>query len=316
MSLARTARAIKQASRQKYTDRNQWLKIAKPLRNSLREAQREALLAYLLHTLNLDNSRALYTHFLIDVEMSACMLTSRIAQAISSIQLFVQRCLMNLENVRLSPKDSEEWNWMKNYRSWEAARKTFINPENWLYPQLRDDKTPLFSATRKVVLMQGEITATTVQHKYREYLAGLDRIANLEIHATVRQWEPHHDVLHVFGRTRNIPHLYFYRRWVEQRYWTNWEPVEIAIEGNHLVPVVWEGHLYLFWPTFMEKGEVPQSPNVARQIEKVTSGDINVQLSVKRYYEIKMSWSTFINAEMVLLLKSLRNVLLRTLVQT
>ena len=36
-------------------------------------------------------------HFLIDVEMAPCMMTSRIKQAISSVQLFVQRCLMNLE---------------------------------------------------------------------------------------------------------------------------------------------------------------------------------------------------------------------------
>lgn len=32
-----------------------------------------------------------YSWFLIDTQMSACMLTSRIKQAISSVQLFVQR---------------------------------------------------------------------------------------------------------------------------------------------------------------------------------------------------------------------------------
>ncbi len=43
------------------------------------------------------DTNGLFDYFLIDVEMSSCMGTSRIKQAISSVQLFVRRCLMNLE---------------------------------------------------------------------------------------------------------------------------------------------------------------------------------------------------------------------------
>jgi hypothetical protein len=39
----------------------------------------------------------LYEHFLIDCELDACMATSRIRLALSTVQLFVTRCLMNLE---------------------------------------------------------------------------------------------------------------------------------------------------------------------------------------------------------------------------
>jgi hypothetical protein len=35
------------------------------------------------------------------------------------------------------------WSWLKRYRAWQANRKTFVLPENWLEPELRDDKTPL-----------------------------------------------------------------------------------------------------------------------------------------------------------------------------
>ena len=53
---------------------------------------------------------------------SACMLTSRIKQAISSVQLYVQRCLLNLEQPTVTPDaiDVKQWEWRKLYRVWEA----------------------------------------------------------------------------------------------------------------------------------------------------------------------------------------------------
>lgn len=36
------------------------------------------------------------------------------------------------------------WKWIKNYRIWEANRKVFLYPENWIEPELRDDKSPFF----------------------------------------------------------------------------------------------------------------------------------------------------------------------------
>lgn len=37
-----------------------------------------------------------------------------------------------------------ERNWLKRYRAWQANRKEFLAPDNWLEPELRDDKTPVF----------------------------------------------------------------------------------------------------------------------------------------------------------------------------
>src|SRR5699024_3674984 len=101
------------------------------------------------------DANSLFKYFLIDVEMDSCQLTSRIKQALSSVQLFVQRCFLNLENrfVQVtgdekkdvsSPNAWSQWRWMKNYRVWEANRKIFLYPENWLEPELRDDKSPFF----------------------------------------------------------------------------------------------------------------------------------------------------------------------------
>lgn len=84
-------------------------------------------------------------------------------QAISSTQLFVQRALMNLESdVQLSADDAREWKWMKNYRVWEANRKVFLYPENWIEPELRDNKTSFFKELENN-LLQSEITAESAE---------------------------------------------------------------------------------------------------------------------------------------------------------
>ena len=71
------------------------------MRDVIREKQRAVLVDYLIARspeLDQQDANRLYSHFLIDVEMAPCMMTSRIKQAIGSVQLFVQRCLMNLED--------------------------------------------------------------------------------------------------------------------------------------------------------------------------------------------------------------------------
>jgi hypothetical protein len=47
--------------------------------------------------------------------------------------------LQPIPEVQWEPK---KWEWMKNYRLWEASRKVFLYPENWLEPELREDKSP------------------------------------------------------------------------------------------------------------------------------------------------------------------------------
>lgn len=221
----------------------------------------------------------LYAHFLVDVEMDPCMLTSRIVLAHSSVQLFVQRCMFNLEpEVLLSPEDTKEWEWMKQYRVWEANRKVFLYPENWLQPELRDDKTPIFESLESG-LLQGELNEATMEREFLGYLRELNQVAKLEINAIYRQWEKKKDILHVFGRTPGVPHIYFYRKWVDQKFWTAWEKVDLDIEGDHLIPVVWNQRLYLFWPIFLEKAE--QVENDGGEPEKLN------------YYEIRMAWTEY-----------------------
>ena len=291
------AQEIREAARAK-VDAAQWLTIVRPLEDQLRERRRDALVAYLLHHPELwrpsatragalaPTTNQLYEHFLIDVEMSACQLTSRIRQAIAAVQLFIQRCQMGLEDNELPNELSRQWEtWRKTYRYWEANRKVFLYPENWIEPELRDDKTPFFKDLENA-LLQNEVTEQVVEDAYFRYLTQLNEVARLEIMGLYVEKEAGVDVLHVFGRTPGIPHHYYYRRRINSRIWTAWEKVELDIEGDHLIPVVWNRRLHLFWPIFTEKA-----------VQKTTISESEQGTAPLKYWEIGLACSEYRNKQ-------------------
>ncbi len=255
------AQEAKRAHKAQY-DNAAWLEIARPIADQLREAQRAALVAYLLPRVGATDSGDLFDYFLIDVEMSPCMQTSRIKQAISSVQLFIQRCRMNLEP-KVSPDKIEPklWRWRKNYRVWEANLKVFLYPENWIEPELRDDKTPFFRELESE-LLQNEVTNETAEKALSNYLQKLETVSNLKIcgmHEQTKfsEGEKRQNVLHVFGRTFATPRIFYYRQLVtvnaNYRYWTPWEEVSLDIEADEVLPVIWNRRLYLFWKVIKEE---------------------------------------------------------------
>ena len=280
------SRAVICAVRAKY-DHAQWLKVAKPLRDVIRNKQRSALVDYLVSRpnpklgQNWQDPKDLFAYFLIDVEMSPCMMTSRIKQAINSVQLFVQRCLMNLEPDVQADDEYDDawiwWQWMKNYRVWEANRKVFVYPENWIEPELRDDKSPFFKELESE-LLQSDVTMETAEAALGRYLEKLDQVARLQIVGICSQ-RGHKDILHVFGRTYTSPHVYYYRNLVDARYWTAWERIDLEIQGDHLIPVLWSNRLFLFWPIFIEKVETNEADSK--------------DLDYSKYWEIKLAWSEY-----------------------
>ena len=132
--LAADTAKIKQVVKSKY-DNSDWLQISKDAQDRLREKKRDALITYLLAnqgTQTWQNTDDLYAFFLMDVRMCSCQPTSRIVQATNSVQLFVQRCFMQLEQGIIvdTTVDSSwtQWQWMKNFRVWQANQKCSCGP--------------------------------------------------------------------------------------------------------------------------------------------------------------------------------------------
>src|SRR5262249_15150033 len=147
----------------------------------LRERRRDALVDYLVARDQLQGPDELYERYLIDVETGSCLKTTRLLQGITALQLFIQRVLLNLEQgLALSESQRALWEWMQNYRVWEANRKVFLFPENWLLPDLRDDKTAIFRDLEGA-LEQDEPTGDTAERAFRGYLDAFSDLSHINV---------------------------------------------------------------------------------------------------------------------------------------
>lgn len=259
------ARMVRKATKSKYSQ-EQWLKVVKPIQNKLRTAQRDALVDYILANPGIVGSTAavlktannLFEHLLIDVEMESCMKTSRLKMAISSAQLFMDRAILKLEKspdgsttINLSQEAIKQWHeWRKWYRIWEANRKVFLYPENWIEPELRDKKTKFFREL-EAHLLQDEITDARVEDGFRIYLEGLNEVARLEPVSAYQQTAYGRNILHVFARTDSNPQRYYYRN-REDNEWSDWQKIDVDIKSDQVSPVMWNNKLYVFWLTFQK----------------------------------------------------------------
>jgi Neuraminidase-like domain/Salmonella virulence plasmid 28.1kDa A protein len=296
---------MQNALRAKYEDESIWLNALQPISDQLRSRQRDALVSYVLHkmqnnpsTKHIDTSDKLFEYFLIDIETAPCTKTSRIKQAISTVQLFIQRCLMNLEP-EISPASikANQWEWMKRYRVWEANRKIFLYPENLLHPELRDNKSSFFRDLEGE-LLQADITDELAETALLNYLEKLDDVSKLDICGMFLQenelGNKMDDILHVFGRTIGASRKYYYRRF-EYGYWTPWEKVDLDIEDNPISPVVWKNRLFLFWLNIVKKGsDANPFPDGNKTPAQLSNDDLN-NAGKKENIEINLSWSEYYN---------------------
>ena len=67
---------------------------------------------------------------------------------------------MSLGRRRKAYIPAVEWEWRRHFRTWQANRRVFLYPENYLEPELRDDKTPLFKELEDTLLQQ-QVTEQT-----------------------------------------------------------------------------------------------------------------------------------------------------------
>lgn len=298
------ARDLKEAIKARF-EPEAWQRVARPIFDKLRQRQRDALVSHVMHQCGFTSIEQLYEYFLVDPGMEPVVQTSRIRLAISSVQTFIQRCLLNLE-ANVPPCaiiHADQWEWMKRYRVWEANRKIFLFPENWLEPELRDDKTYQFDALEGA-LLQDDVSGDLVEDAFLAYLKNLDELARLDIVAihleTQAEWSQNR--LHVIGRTFSEPYKYFYRH-CSHRMWTPWEPIPVEIEGNHLAPVVWRDRLYLFWVTFMEKTAptdqgADRSFNLPAEYTDPETAPVKIPMSeVETVVEARLHWIEYFQGQ-------------------
>ncbi|WP_285584997.1 hemopexin repeat-containing protein [Herbidospora sp. NBRC 101105] len=229
--------------------------------DDLNVLKRDALVPAVLHLHpELATAAEIYEHALIDVAMGKEGVTSRIREAIAATQLYLHRYLLDLEELSseedVKPRLRTWWTWLKNYRIWEANRKVFLYPENYIRPELRDTKTPAFKELEDD-LLQGEITPESVQRAYKRYLDEYTEVSRLAI-AGAYVYRADDDAegtrqLVLFGRTRTEPRRWYFRE-AEFRdgerlsaSWEPWSRVDVQIEAEQVHPVHAFGRVFVFW---------------------------------------------------------------------
>ncbi|BDG77058.1 MULTISPECIES: neuraminidase-like domain-containing protein [Wolbachia] len=242
--------------------------VKERVKKYLAEQKRDILARYLVHILKIKDMRELYSHLLIDVEMSDCSKISPLKAALNSVQLYIHRSIMGLEKDVTIDKElnEEKWKWLSSYREWEAISKINLYPENYLNPTLQKIISPEYK-TLQNTLMQGNITDEAVSNGYLKYFEDFEGVSTLKIvdsyfeEVEDKIFGAKKDTLYIIGRTIAQPYNYYYRTAVFDKdnekfvYWTAWEKIESAIPAETVTPIYAFNRLFIFWLQQVTKKE-------------------------------------------------------------
>ena len=281
----------------------EWNKFIQGVHDKIRQSKRNALAAVVcFESQKQDTCRYypvafvdeddIYSYYLFDVKMEPDMAISRTVQAVSCIQLYVQRALMGIEgNYTLNDTQKEQWEWMKNYQVWVANRKVFLYPENWIDGDLREDKTPFFKDLEDRLAEIGN-DQEALTEALGDYLKKVTDTSEVDIVGACMQNGGKHAgtiyTLHIIGCTRGEPHSYYYRTYeatpLYGGYWSPWEEVPVEIDGAAIQPAILGGHLHILWLQVVQ-GE--------RQKKTGNAGTNQATVSVEYFAEIRLKWVSY-----------------------
>jgi hypothetical protein len=155
-----------------------------PLRNALIQAS-DAI------GTNLDERAEWITgRLLIDAKAGGCQVTTRVEQAIETIQTLIFslrtgqfKQLATIPLSLIADNFDEEWKWIGSYATWRAAMFVFLYPENILQPSLLPYKTQVFEEliTNTRAKRLDPANACKEAETYAKYFRD---ICSLEIEAT------------------------------------------------------------------------------------------------------------------------------------
>ncbi|MEM9984453.1 MAG: neuraminidase-like domain-containing protein, partial [Bacteroidota bacterium] len=270
-----------------------WDTLERQIRDELNTLRRDALLPYLIHHWSelypdqapVEDRRDVYERLLIDVDMESCGETSYVKEAISAVQLYLHRYLLNLEALELKSEEEEQarqelkeqWQWMKSYRVWEANRKVFLFPENYLRPELRGDKTPGFQ-TLEEELLQSNLDEKAITRAYKKYLDQYTEVSRLTIAGGYVYDDPNElysKALVLFGHTKSDPATYYYRTASFDNgesnsvTWEPWRDTGLQISSRRVYPVFAFGRIFVFW--LEEETRIIESESA--ELDTVSSDD-------------------------------------------
>ena len=283
------SQAVREITKAKYDD-EKWVKVSEKLEGELNERKRDVLTAWIVWKQKYENLRHLSQELLIDVETSSAISVSIIKEATLALQTYLHRCRMGLEaGVEKLEIPENWWQWIMNYRIWEANRKVFLYPENYLDPSLRKLKSPIFQELEEE-LQQSEITQESVEKAYQNYFDKFTEIAQLKpaggYRCTVEKNFEAQDTLYLFGRTATEPYTYYYRQCINPEAnnptWEAWQKIDLVINSEHINATYAFNKLFIFWVEVVQIEKTQQKGN-KQEVETATETKATIKYSFQKF---------------------------------
>jgi len=244
------------------------------LLQNIKEARRDALVSnYIANFVpeklvgKITDADSLYEYLLLDTKISDLVIASPIEEAISSVQLFINRCVEGYEG-SLSSESNDlftegnflyNWNdYNKRYSTWSSKERVKYYAGSYIDPTLRNGKTEIFQNMENRI-NHGKLTPDTVDSALQDYLTSYERLTNLE-YISVNKGNDE-SVLFFIGRTRTTPYEYYWRQLTLKEdsdnklvpsEWSEWKKISASINDPlyGYVRVYWHNNrLHIRWVT-------------------------------------------------------------------
>ncbi|QXO43942.1 hypothetical protein CXB74_006885 [Morganella morganii] len=244
----------------------------------------------------LANRDDIWRELLVDGKVSADITTTRLADAIAGIQLYINRTIAGdetgAESAVLERQFFKDWDtYNKRYSTWAGVSQLVYYPENTIDPTIRIGQTGMMN-TMLEQLSQSELNSDTLEDGFRQYLTAFEQVANLKVVSG------YHDALDIdegntwfIGTSQTEPKKYYWRKADHRKCqygrfaanaWSDWKEITCAINPYQEMvrPVIFRSRLYLLW--------------VEEQIRKDAKGENDISAFSIKLTHIKYdgSWAS------------------------
>lgn len=234
------------------------------LHAQLDEAISTALSAYCIQILSfrgVTDRDTLYSHLLIDNQVSAQVKTTRLAQAIASLQLYINRALTGTDGsvdngVKSRPFFTDWDRYNKRYSTWAGVSMLAYYPENYIDPTMRLGQTGMMDEMLQS-LSQSQLTEDSVESAFKTYMTRFEEIANLDVVSGYHN-SPSAETGSSYLVGKSAAGEYYWRSVdlamlsagkLPANAWSEWKKISTAISPfNDLIrPVIYQSRLYIVW---------------------------------------------------------------------
>ena len=232
------------------------------------------------------NRDDIWRKLLIDGKVSAEITTTRLADAIAGIQLYINRTVAGDEpgagSAVLERQFFKDWDiYNKRYSTWAGVSQLVYYPENFIDPTIRTGQTGMMN-TMLEQLSQSELNSDTLEDGFRQYLTAFEQVANLKVISG------YHDAVEIdegntwfIGTSQTEPKKYYWRKADHSKCqngrfaanaWSDWKEITCAVNPyqDMVRPVIYRSRLYLLWIEEQKRKDDEGKKNISSFTLKLT----------------------------------------------